>query len=196
MSPSPAMRKVMGLAHMEGVYGKRGITKLLSVSSQAEAILTDAQKSILGSFSCCLVPPQDLSDPVRAGQAETSEKSLELVRNVRRIPEAAWPVARERILQRADEITQIVSAGATAEKKSAVRERVGKAIDRARSLSDVEFEVEKNELARAVKIAVQPPQGDAPHKAAYFLLVPGASKVYAQYLQRLAKQDKAAAQTQ
>ena len=188
MSPSPAIRKTVGLAHIEGPYGKRALPKVVSLSPQIESILTDAQKAILGSFSCCLIPPQDLSDPVRAGQAETGEKQIELLRKVRQIPANLWAGARERILAKYSDATVLFSPGASDEKKAGVRDRVGKALDRARGLTDVAFELEKEELTKSLKAAVQPPQGDGPHKAAMFLLVPGSSQVYSGYLDRLAKQ--------
>ena len=72
-------------------------------------------------------------------------------------------------------------------------QRIAKALDRIRKLSDVEFELEKAELAKAVKAAIVPPQKDSRYKAAYFLLIPGASKVYANYIRRLDKKGKARA---
>ena len=193
MSTTPANKRLVNLAHMEGLYGTRGIWKLVSVSKQVEAVLTDGQRSILGSFACCLAPPEDLSDPMRAGQAEASGKALDLLRRVRKCPDGFWPTMRQRILQKVDQITDAVSPAATAGRKAVAREGVAKALDRAREASDVEFAMEKEALAKAVKAAVVPPQGDAPHKAAYFLMIPGASNVYAAYITRMAS-DKSGGQ--
>jgi hypothetical protein len=193
MTPTASTKALTGRAHMQGPYGQRGLAKVVGLSPQVEAVLTDAQKAVLGSFSCCLVPPQDLSDPVRAGQAESGSKELELLRKVRQIPDGLWPGARDTILKRVDSITQMVSPGATEARKATAREAVAKALDRARSLSDVEFELEKAELARGARAAIVPPQGDSPHKAAFFLLMPGASKVYARYLERLSDKKAEAA---
>ena len=187
MAPTGLTAATMGLAHIRAPYGTRGLLKVASVSPQVEATLTDAQKAILGSFSCCLIPPQDLSDPVRAGQAESGSKEIELLTKVRQIPENAWPFWRGVILQTTEEVTTYVSPGATAQRKAVAREAVAKAVDRARTLSDVEFELEKTDLARAAKAALMPPQADSPHKAAFFLLMPGASHVYSCHLDRLAK---------
>jgi hypothetical protein len=191
MAVTALNKRQVELAHIEGLYGERGLAKLLAVSPRVEALLTDAQKSILGSFSCCLVPPQDLRDPVRAGQAESDEKVLDLLRKVRQCPEKLWPMMREGILQRVGQIADAVSPAATPERKATAREGVAAALDRARGLSDVAFELEKDALAKAAKGAILPPSPDAPHKAAYFLLIPGSSAVYAQYLKRLASQGAA-----
>ena len=184
MQLAPGTRGLMNLAHTEGIYGKRGIWKLLQLSPRVEAVLTESQKSILGSFACCLVPPQSLSDPVRAGQAESSEKAVEMLRKVRECPEAWWPLMRGGILGVADKFTEAASPGATAARKAAAREGVAKALDRARKCSDTEFEMEKDALSKSVKDAIVPAPGEGPHKAAFFLLIPGASEVYASYLKR------------
>ena len=185
MTVGPGLQGLVGLAHAEALYGKRGLAKLVQLSSQVEATLTDAQKAILGKFSCCLVPPQDLSDPVRAGQAEVSDKALELLRKCRGCPEGFWPLMRGNILSYTEHITDAISPGSTAARKAAAREAVAKTIDRARACSDVEFEMEKEQLARSVRAGIVPAPGEGPHKAAYFLLMPGSSKVYAACLRRL-----------
>ncbi|MBM4034775.1 MAG: hypothetical protein FJ291_23775 [Planctomycetes bacterium] len=186
MSPGPGTKKIADLAHVEGIYGRKGIAKLVQLSPKVEEVLTEAQEAILGGFACCLVPPQSLSDPVRAGQAESSEKVLDLLRRVRACPEAFWPTMREGILAYADQFTEAVSPGASPLRRAAARDGVAKALDRARACSDVEFELEKDNLSKAVKTAIVPAPGEGPYKAAYFLLIPGASRVYANYLKRLA----------
>ena len=193
MAVTATNKPLVDRAHVEALYGRRGLRKLVSVSPKAEAILTDGQRAVLGSFACCLAPPEDLSDPMRAGQAEASGKVLDLLRRVRQCPERFWPVMRTRVLERADELAGAVKPGSTDAHKSSVREGVAKALDRTREASDVEFEMEKGSLAKALKGAIVPPQGEAPHKAAYFLLIPGASRVYAAYIRRLGKARQAAA---
>ena len=193
MTVSATLKRQVDMAHSEGLYGKRGLAKLVLLAPQIDTILTDGQKGILGSFACCLVPPQDLSDPMRAGQAESSEKVLTLMRKVRQCPDRFWPIMRNGILTKVDQITAAVSPGATVARKTATREKIAKALDRIRQLSDVEFEMEKAELAKSVKAAIIPPQKDSRYKAAYFLLIPGASKVYANYIRRLDKKGKASA---
>ena len=194
MSVTAALKPLVDRAHMEGLYGPRGLRKLVELSPKVEAALSDAQKSVLSSFACCLVPPEDMSDPTRAGQAESSAKAMALLRRVRQCPDRAWPVMRERVLQRVDQLAVAVRPGGDASQRAAAREGVAKALDRARAASDVELEMGKESLAKELKAAIVPPQGDAPHKAAYFLMIPGASKVYAAYIKRLGREKRAGAQ--
>lgn len=193
MTLTPSLNRLADRAHSQGLYGTRGLVKLVQLSPQVNALLTDAQKDVLGSFACCLVPPQDLSDPMRAGQAETSEKALALMRKIRQCPDRLWPIMRQGILMRVDQITDAVSPGATTDRRADVRAKIGKLIDRVRQLGDVEFEMEKAALQKAVKNAIIRQQGDSPFKAAYFLFIPGSSRVYANYLKRLAAKPRAAA---
>jgi mono/diheme cytochrome c family protein len=182
----PAYLKTAATAHLVAVYGLRGMSELVHLSPQVDAVLTDAQKAILGSFTCCLVPPSDLSDPVRAGQAETSDRAVELLRQVRRCPESLWPLARAGVLQRFEGYTLAVSPGADATRQQQVREDVGRALDEARAMSDVEFEMRKGELVHGARGAVLGrPANDWPHKAAFFLLLPGSVEAYTRYLARL-----------
>lgn len=185
----PTYKRLTALAHMEAIYGRRGLAELIKASPEVETILTDGQKAILGEFSCCLVPPDDLSNPVRAGQAGTSQEFIEALRKIRQCPERHWPMARDALMMRIDRITAAVSPGANATRKQIARDEILRALERARSLSNIEFELEKGQLARTAKAALMPDQGENwPHKAAYFLLIPGASKVYGAYMNRLGKQ--------
>ena len=185
MTVTSQLKPLVTLAHVEGVFGKRGMVKLAQVSPKVEEILTGPQRATLSRFTCCLVPPQDLRDPVRVGQAETSQKAIDMLRNVRRCPDHLWPTMREALLQRIEGITGTVSPGVTQQRKSRARDGVAQAFDRARKLTDAEFELERNELSKAVKVAIVPEPTDSPHKAAYFLMIPGASDVLSAYLKRL-----------
>mgnify|MGYP000442267874 CR=1 FL=1 len=184
MPLTPEVARQAELAHCAADYGWAGLVALTQVSPQVEKLLTAAQKAVFCDFSCCLVPPHDMGDPVRAGQADATAKELDLLRHVRACPAPHWPAARADLLPRFDAVTELVSPGATVERKAAVREAIAKALDHARSLSDTQFELEKAALARAVRDALQPPAADSPHKAAFFLLVPGSSKTYAELLRK------------
>ncbi len=185
MTVTPRLKGLMNRAHAEGLYGRAGLVKMAFLSSQVKAILSDGQEAILGDFSCCLVPPQDLSNPTRAGQAESSQKSLDLMRRIRECPPQWWPLLRGGLLTAVDRLTGVVSPGAGEARKAATRAEIEKLLDRVRGMSDVEFEMEKEALARAVKEAIMPGTPDTPLKAAYFLLIPGSVEVYDRYLARL-----------
>jgi len=193
MALTPEVARQAELAHCVADYGWLGLVALTRVSPQVEALLTEAQKEVFCDFSCCLIPPHDMGDPVRAGQADSTAKELDLLRKARSCPPDLWPAARSDVLRHLGPIVELVNPGATAERKAAACKAVGDAMDAARALTDTQFEIEKTRLARAVKEAIQPPAPDSPHKAAFFLLVPGSARVYTEYLKRLDAQEGAAA---
>jgi hypothetical protein len=188
MAVTPEIKKQLDIAHIVADYGWVGTGLFVKVAPEVDAIIGEGRRGAFAKYSCCLVPPSDMADPVRIGQAESSEKELELLRGVRKIPAADWPAAREALCRGMDVVTELVSPGATAEKKAAAREAIGKAMDRARELGDAEFELEKETLAKAIGRLSVAPQDDWPQKAAFFLLVPGSSGVYQSYIERLAKE--------
>ncbi|MCX5685336.1 MAG: hypothetical protein NT049_16895 [Planctomycetota bacterium] len=191
MTVTPEIKKQMDLAHIVADYGWVGTGLFVKVAPEVDAIVGEGRRAAFAKYSCCLVPPSDMADPVRIGQAESSEKELELLRGVRKIPAADWPAAREAICRGMDFVTELVSPGATAEKKAAAREAAGKAMDRALELGDAEFELDKENLAKAIGRLSVAPQDDWPQKAAFFLLIPGSSGVYQSYIERLAKEEGA-----
>lgn len=187
MSLTPEAARQAELAHCAADYGWAGLVALTRVSPQVETLLTEAQKQVFCHFSCCLVPPHDMGDPVRAGQADAAAKELDLLRRARACPLALWPAAREDVLRRLGPVVELVNPGADAARQAAARKAVGEAMDAARALTDTQFEIQKAHLASAIQAAVQPPAPDSPHKAAFFLLVPGSAKVYAEYLEKPAR---------
>jgi len=67
--------------------------------------------------------------------------------------------------------------------KEAVRARLKKVMDEARGLSDVDFELSREELAG--KLSGRPKGEDHAIKRAYFLLSPGSVEIYDEALRRL-----------
>jgi hypothetical protein len=153
---------------------------LWSLGRRVESILTENQLEVTGSFTCCLLPPKSMSDAVRVGQAEIAGWQIELVEKVRRCPDSWWPRVRVRVLDHLEKGALAAYPGYTDRMLAAERERVGNLLDRVRTLSDAEFEMEKENLAAAVK-AENPsvPEGSLRgFNAAFFLLMPGSVEIY------------------
>jgi len=191
--------KEKGAAHVTGPYGKSGIVKVFLVANEIEKILTPAQLSLLGDFTCCITPPKNLKDPARVGQAAVSENRLDLLRNIRKIPESTWPISRKVILKRTEDGLAAAHPGISESEKQADVEKAGKLLDKARSLSDVDFELQKEELAkdfspRAAKAQAAAGSTVKPSQhAAWFLMLPGSTRVYDALLERLQRAPAVAA---
>ena len=135
------------LAHMAGVFGKRGMLKLMSLSAEVDRLLSNNQEEILKTFACCIIPPKDLSDPVRAGQATSGEKEIEILRKVRKVPGTSWPYAKRFGLKKLEQLLVFKYPGITGDRIKSICTGVGEIYEKARKLPDVDFELEKGKLA-------------------------------------------------
>ena len=188
---TPAAKRETALAHIEGVLGAAGMLKVRRLAARVDQLLNKGQKLALGEFSCCLIPPKDLSDPVRIGQAPASDRKLELLETVRRVPEARWEHVREAIVTRLAVTHTFRRTGASEKDLAEYARRVRAVLEKARSLSDVDFELDKEALCAELSGAAPPPP-ETPNqrlfKQAYFLLMPGSVKAYDALLERMDKE--------
>lgn len=189
---SYGVKREMAIAHLGAVLKNEDGFKFMSedMGKKVAAVLTDNQKEVVGKFSCCLVPPKSLSDPVRVGQADVAEWQVEMLEKARKCPDRLWPVAKKRTLDELEKGAVAADPGMTEEKKKNERKRVGDLLDKARALSDVDFEMEKEELASQVKVqATQTPEYLRDFNSAFFLLMPGSVEVYDRLIKHLDSQE-------
>lgn len=185
MTVTPKLQQLVSRAHSEAAYGPKGLWRLLLVAKKVDAVLTDGQRAILSSFTCCIAPPEDLSNPMRAGQAESDGKEMAILRKVRACTDQEWPWVRAVILLYVSPVAEAVSPGATAMRKAGLRRLVAETLDRARAMNDTEFEVEKHKLVAGVQDALVPSSKESAMKTAYFLMMPGVADAYAACIRRL-----------
>jgi hypothetical protein len=179
--------KTAATAHFFGVLGPRGMATVSQLAPQVDAILSDGQKRIMQDFACCLIPPTELSDPVRAGQAEVSEGSLDLLRKVRKASDSEWTLARPNTINRLKGLYVAKDPGLKPQDVAAIEQKLSDIFDRARKMSDSEFEMNKEALCIELKMkkTYPPPTNRVQSfKAAAFLLMPGAAEVYDALLKR------------
>jgi hypothetical protein len=177
------------LAHESSLVSGVGLVKLAALAPQVDSLLTESQKEGLSSFTCCLVPPKSLSDPVRIGQDTSGEKEIATLRWVRGIPKANWPTVKAWLMEHWKAGIVAKSPGAGEDQKADVCDRVGQIYDQARGLLAMDFELDKNRLATQLREVVTPTkeQGQRQRRfaAAMFLLGPGSVEAYDHLLKRL-----------
>src|SRR5208283_4178658 len=110
----------------------KGVDKVAKLAPEVDQILTEEQKNIFASFSCCLVPPKDFKDPVRAGQAAGGEKQIDLLRGARAITAERWPQAKARLLDTLKNGLFMRTAGITEETLKTAREKAGELYEKVR----------------------------------------------------------------
>ena len=181
-----ADRKGQDLAHGYGILGQKGIQTVAKLAPEVDAVLTDAQKKIMQDFACCLIPPTDLSDPVRAGQAEVSEGALQLLRRIRTAPASTWDVARTKTINRLKQLYVARQPELTESDLRGIETKLTDLFERTRKMSDAEFELNKDALC--VELKMKPPaqlsNNQQSFKAALFLLMPGSHEIYDTLLKR------------
>ncbi len=182
--PFPAWaRTEMNTAHSIGLYEWKGLALVSALAPKVDAVLNEGQRAIFSDFACCLVPPSNLSDPVRVGQAAVPDWANDLLRKVRTIPAGTWPHYRNRIADFFAGLEDARRPGITEADKEATRARLKKVMDEARGLSEMDFELSRQELAG--RLAAGPKGEDHRIKRAYFLLSPGSVEIYDELLRRL-----------
>ena len=113
-------------------------------------VLTAGQIHIVSEFKPCLIPPDELGVPARAGQADPSSKIIKKLRRLRQLPDRVWENRREFI---AEKVVERIAKHfrLTEEEMDAEYARLLELFERARALSEIDFEVEKLNLANEIK---------------------------------------------
>jgi hypothetical protein len=146
---------------------------------------------LVKDFSCCIVPPKNLKDPARVGQAAENEDIIALLRGVRKVPDSLWPISRGFLQKKAEDVLAAAFPGISDDDRKIQGEKAGQILDRVRSLSDVDFEMQKEDLAKSwdPKASTREKKASKPvnsgHYAATFLMLPGATRAYDSLIARL-----------
>lgn len=184
---SATVKREMAIAHLGALLrDRKGFALITKMGTRIAEILTDNQKEVVREFSCCLVPPKSMTDALRVGQANVTEWQVELVVKARGCPQGWWPEVKERILDRLATAAIAFDPGMTAERLAEERTRIAGILEEARSLSVVDFELEKENLAAGIRASPTELREDLEDfNAAFFLLMPGSTEFYDRLIQHL-----------
>ena len=141
-----------GRADFGLTMGKKKMEDLkLKYKERLEAVFTDAQKEIIKDFAPCVIPPKNLKDPVRVGQASVNDRFIKELRRLRRVPRNRLYDVLDRVLERHPPEFIIKKHRMTEEEVRKERERVRKLLIKVYNMDDVEFELNKEKLAEELK---------------------------------------------
>jgi hypothetical protein len=125
--------------------------RLKDLEARLQNVLTEGQKEVVAGFKPCLIPPQNLRDPVRAGQA-ASDKPVQILSRMRSIPAAEWNSHKDDIAARHVEMTEKHKYKMLSDQeRAAERSRFIALVEQVRALKDTDFELEKTKLAEALQ---------------------------------------------
>ncbi|MBF0408889.1 MAG: hypothetical protein HQM10_16190 [Candidatus Riflebacteria bacterium] len=125
---------------------------LAALEDQAAAILSDAQLSIVEDFKPCLIPPKDLKNPVRVGQAGNDGILIKTAELIFLTPENLWKTRGDKFLSKILQKIEEEAGEMTASGKEDLKTRLKKISEQIRSLNKVDFELQKSSLAKELLI--------------------------------------------
>lgn len=130
----------------------RTMSNELSVlDHELSKILTQEQQQVIEDFKPCLIPPKGLKNPVRAGQASSNDRVINMLRRIREIPSHTWNHRKYQFLARhVERFSRHRSVMTEAEKEKEIQ-RLLNLTEKARALSDTDFELEKETLAEELR---------------------------------------------
>ncbi|MBI4861344.1 MAG: hypothetical protein HY815_13965 [Candidatus Riflebacteria bacterium] len=121
--------------------------KMAALESRAHAVLSLAQQQVLESFEPCLIPPVSLKDPVRAGQAHSTDEGRKVLELARGLPEATFePECRRALDLHLSMLERFLGKMDRATRERQL-DRMLEVCRRARGLSPVDFSVDADRLS-------------------------------------------------
>jgi len=123
------------------------IKKLKEIEEKVKLVLTQGQIEILQEFKPCLIPPNDLKNPTRAGHAFDSTPFERLLENVRRIPDEKYALAKQMITNRYIKKIEKYFGEISDADKEAYTANFFDVIQQARNMTPEEFAINKKELS-------------------------------------------------
>ena len=126
----------------------KGEEEILEMARDVAKILNENQLVMVDKYKPCVVPYRDLTHPERVGQAEASAGMERQLERVHKLPEAIYQQKKKEIIER-----MVAHMEKKARKEIDVKEekkRLAKIFNEARALSELEFDLEKAELAKEI----------------------------------------------
>lgn len=139
------------------------------LAREIEAHLEDYQRYALERFVPCIVPPEG---ELRIGQAGSTAGIEAILARVRQIPPQRFRVRKERLLEDFLQRLRVHLPRGYVLDEAQVKDKLLSVVEQARALSEVEFEVQKGDLAQQLKALVRVPAPPLSAKIKAHLLDP------------------------
>jgi hypothetical protein len=126
---------------------RRAEEELARLDEKLCEVLRPEQIQIVNTFKPCLIPPKDLRDPVRAGQA-ASDRTVKVLTKVRALPAETWArhrlVTADSFVKRVEGLRREITSDRV---RDELRQWVVSRLEGVRAMSDTEFQMEKGAIA-------------------------------------------------
>lgn len=145
--------------------------KIDEVAKEVESNLEEFQIVVLKEYHPCIIPSGQSS---RIGQADKSAHFSKILERARGIPEECYRLKKEEMIERIISKAEYKSSPKTKLDKQQLRVVISEALEQARQMDDIDFQLQKKELTEKIKQIIKPhPQKepDTLRKIKRFLLV-------------------------
>jgi len=139
-----------------------------SKAQAVKSILSKNQLYTIENYKPCLVPAQGSA---RIGEDNSGKQATELLERIRTMPKQRYNQKKHIISQKHVERLSMKLPMLKPEELKQAQNSLLKIMDKAKALSDTDFLIEKNNLAKQIKDITSPPEkAEAEEKIARFLL--------------------------
>ncbi|MBI3098741.1 MAG: hypothetical protein HYY93_10955 [Planctomycetes bacterium] len=122
--------------------GLRGVERRLC------KVLRASQLDVIQQFNPCLIPPQELKDPVRVGQAQSPTQDMEdHLATIRNLPDRAWKPVAEALFEMFLGFEEKILGAFPRDERRTELERLLTLATEVRALDEEEFELRKGDFA-------------------------------------------------
>ncbi len=136
--------------------------ELADLEIQVRGVLDDGQVSIIEDFKPCLIPPKELGEPARVGQSDGGGRAVEVLGELRTLPQHTYERRMERFVERGLEIIELRAGPQGDEARESYRDRLTALVEEVRTLDDVTWALQGTEMARRLKGIVEGEDAGAP----------------------------------
>lgn len=157
--------------------------KIEKIVEEVKNNLTGKQLHIIEEFKPCLVPPKG---PARFGQADDTPGGVRQLERIRKMPDYRYSLKKYEFADRVLERALLHKPGGEELDQDQLRSKILLIFDEARRLSEIDFELQKEELVKKLRqdILPQPKTVDVDTKIERFLLSPVAVTLLEEKLRR------------
>lgn len=127
--------------------------KIMDIDLKLNKMLSAGQLQVIEEYKACLIPPDNLKNPVRAGQAADSGAQVNALRKLRAATSnRKYSALRDKMIDSEIEKAEKHQMKFTDAEKKELKSQMKDAADKARKMSDTKFEMKKEELAQALMV--------------------------------------------
>jgi len=144
----PWQRYKIDKTHALGLLTDAGNIQVWYAKDLVDSILTPSQKFIAKHFTCCLIPPDELSDPMRAGQAFSTDDWIKYLREIRQYDRKTWRKYKHLYVKPLEDIILAVLPSITEYNKQKALYKMTKILEEVREMDDITFELQKENVCK------------------------------------------------